>query len=114
MAGGRCAVGAWEPHGFDYPLFFFMLRRPPRPTLFPYTTLFRSCRPRLEPVHRGLLQGRRVSLGTGGQDRKSTRLNSSHVAISYAGFCSKKKIAVENRSSLEIKYFVHWMNFLYL
>src|SRR5437660_3651659 len=63
-----------------------MLRRPPRSTLFPYTTLFRSPpparheRPRPPPPR----QPR-------GADRKSTRLNSSHVAISYAVFCLKKK-----------------------
>src|SRR2546430_4487098 len=66
-----------------------MIRRPPRSTLFPYTTLFRSprapCRPR-----RGdrTLPSRPRPLGT---DRKSTRLNSSHSQISYAVFCLKKK-----------------------
>src|SRR5439155_15206812 len=75
--------------------FFLMLRRPPRSTLFPYTTLFRSqgagpagadaqgypvsASPRAEGDHHP------------GVDRKSTRLNSSHVAISYAVFCLKKK-----------------------
>src|SRR5436309_10693101 len=69
-----------------------MLPRPPRSTLFPYTTLFRSA-----PRRRGCLTGRRgVELGQarGGArmgDRKSTRLNSSHVKISYAVFCLKKK-----------------------
>src|SRR5215813_15186684 len=65
--------------------FFLMIRRPPRSTLFPYTTLFRSrpdCHDRLR--HPGRL---RLHLG----DRKSTRLNSSHVRISYAVFCLKKK-----------------------
>src|SRR2546428_5939187 len=66
-----------------------MIRRPPRSTLFPYTTLFRS-RHRAGDVHEGLpeprpLQGRRRL------DRKSTRLNSSHDQISYAVFCLKKK-----------------------
>src|SRR5215208_8141588 len=67
-------------------IFFLMIRRPPRSTLFPYTTLFRSRRGggargvRRHPRHR---RRRR--------DRKSTRLNSSHVAISYAVFCLKKK-----------------------
>src|SRR5690554_7780829 len=93
-----------------------MLRRPPRSTLFPYTTLFRSRRPEPSPAHDGGLDklcpepdptgdeghahrpgnhadvvlpaGRRQS---GGTDRKSTRLNSSHVRISYAVFCLKKK-----------------------
>src|SRR6266508_5716384 len=67
--------------------FFLMIRRPPRSTLFPYTTLFRSrCRDeqleRPEPA---------LPLHRGPRDRKSTRLNSSHVAISYAVFCLKKK-----------------------
>src|SRR2546430_12298668 len=75
-----------------------MIRRPPRSTLFPYTTLFRS---HLLHVHRGpepILRGRRCSfwavLGfaeSGQLDRKSTRLNSSHSQISYAVFCLKKK-----------------------
>src|SRR3989442_7371897 len=69
--------------------FFLMIRRPPRSTLFPYTTLFRS-RPGGECHH--VWTGRRPN---GRQrrleDRKSTRLNSSHVRISYAVFCLKKK-----------------------
>src|SRR5438128_3670530 len=70
-----------------------MIRRPPRSTLFPYTTLFRSVlRERVGAV--GLVD--RVSLVGGaevldGADRKSTRLNSSHGSISYAVFCLKKK-----------------------
>src|SRR3712207_8332101 len=92
--------------------FFLMIRRPPRSTLFPYTTLFRS--PGGGPrgagarahVHRGRARDRRVRAprrapgGTSakgrvrrrrGPDRKSTRLNSSHANISYAVFCLKKK-----------------------
>src|SRR5436190_12890904 len=70
--------------------FFLLIRRPPRSTLFPYTTLFRS-RP---PVHEGPL--RKLAQRSGAapctvQDRKSTRLNSSHTVISYAVFCLKKK-----------------------
>src|SRR5699024_11271791 len=65
-----------------------MIRRPPRSTLFPYTTLFRSS-------HDGSPGARMpsgvVDLGLDGGDRKSTRLNSSHVSISYAVFCLKKK-----------------------
>src|SRR5690349_22059481 len=84
-----------------------MIRRPPRSTLFPYTTLFRSPRVPLgdlllqlrqpgagvgPPVvgHRGLRRVHHV-LVPGDEDRKSTRLNSSHVEISYAVFCLKKK-----------------------
>src|SRR5208337_4360546 len=67
--------------------FFLMIRRPPRSTLFPYTTLFRSvpARPGIRPAAR---RWRRAGPGT---DRKSTRLNSSHRCISYAVFCLKKK-----------------------
>src|SRR2546427_9133851 len=84
-----------------------MIRRPPRSTLFPYTTLFRSA-PASEP---GVPQGgrggtpvrarrhhdhrrapeARAARGPDGEDRKSTRLNSSHSQISYAVFCLKKK-----------------------
>src|SRR5690606_41994120 len=83
-------------------LFFLMTRRPPRSTLFPYTTLFRSQglaaarvpwqRPHVVDVEgaddddRGHRSGPQA-----GEDRKSTRLNSSHVKISYAVFCLKKK-----------------------
>src|SRR6266853_5852562 len=65
--------------------FFLMIRRPPRSTLFPYTTLFRSRRP---PHPRA---PRRAGRWRGPRDRKSTRLNSSHSQISYAVFCLKKK-----------------------
>src|SRR5215208_2539052 len=64
-----------------------MIRRPPRSTLFPYTTLFRSRHPR----HCRSARGSPRSGGRAWGDRKSTRLNSSHVAISYAVFCLKKK-----------------------
>src|SRR5438552_13999013 len=75
-----------------------MIRRPPRSTLFPYTTLFRSPRrtsfPTEEPAHRGFrfnsVSARRAAERTW-RDRKSTRLNSSHQIISYAVFCLKKK-----------------------
>src|SRR5256885_16569761 len=84
--------------------FFLMIRRPPRSTLFPYTTLFRSrvpggrpCLPRaagrssvqsVDPPF--LVPWQRQRVGDG-PDRKSTRLNSSHLVISYAVFCLKKK-----------------------
>src|SRR5204862_6758850 len=78
--------------------FFFCLYPPRRPTstLFPYTTLFRSVlRHDLLPVeHR---QPARVAEQLLGADRKSTRLNSSHVEISYAVFCLKKKKTDSNR-----------------
>src|SRR5437868_7761101 len=69
-----------------------MLRRPPRSTLFPYTTLFRSAFNAVfvegERAGQLMLYGRGAD---GDPDRKSTRLNSSHVSISYAVFCLKKK-----------------------
>src|SRR3712207_8973403 len=94
-----------------YYFFFLMIRRPPRSTLFPYTTLFRSC-PRVKRaasaadlgddlfrlglrhflVVRELHGVHGAPLAHGAQaDRKSTRLNSSHANISYAVFCLKKK-----------------------
>src|SRR5438270_5419628 len=78
--------------------FFLMIRRPPRSTLFPYTTLFRSlvvcvgdAMAAHDLLHR-LGQHFPVRVEVGGEaDRKSTRLNSSHSQISYAVFCLKKK-----------------------
>src|SRR5215217_9135656 len=67
--------------------FFLMIRRPPRSTLFPYTTLFRSAiATHQRTVHAPPVRDRRNCA-----DRKSTRLNSSHANISYAVFCLKKK-----------------------
>src|SRR5690349_23190460 len=71
-----------------------MIRRPPRSTLFPYTTLFRSSRSSSDPRGLRAPPAPRASAGTRSaaeRDRKSTRLNSSHVEISYAVFCLKKK-----------------------
>src|SRR2546427_4116533 len=79
-----------------------MIRRPPRSTLFPYTTLFRSQHDRDSAAARGGGRGAAVAAtpdhaphlpaaGRGAGDRKSTRLNSSHSQISYAVFCLKKK-----------------------
>src|SRR5256885_10206675 len=74
--------------------FFLMIRRPPRSTLFPYTTLFRSSRRRRPAERRPAPDAQRClfpeMIGEKG-DRKSTRLNSSHLVISYAVFCLKKK-----------------------
>src|SRR5690349_22621715 len=87
------------PYSLSF-FFFLMIRRPPRSTLFPYTTLFRSGLSSEgvarshdghgihAPARRERHRGHRHALG---QDRKSTRLNSSHVEISYAVFCLKKK-----------------------
>src|SRR5260221_7415891 len=89
-----------------------MIRRPPRSTLFPYTTLFRS------PAHRARAPGHQAEDGirdhcvTGVQtcalpiDRKSTRLNSSHTVISYAVFCLDRKSTRLNSSHTVISYAV--------
>src|SRR5438132_8118692 len=93
-----------------------MIRRPPRSTLFPYTTLFRSAgcpiapkrsrrlsrEPDTSSTSRGRGHERRPGPGTGERDRKSTRLNSSHTVISYAVFCLKKKNN-ENKQERTIK-----------
>src|SRR3712207_6970330 len=95
--------------------FFLMIRRPPRSTLFPYTTLFRSARyyPRPgEDMHAAVARECRAVRGAVGMldastlgkielvgDRKSTRLNSSHANISYAVFCLKKKKKNNNQYS---------------
>src|SRR2546429_5266056 len=94
--------------------FFLMIRRPPRSTLFPYTTLFRSQFDRRELRPRGPSSGRNGKFasrsGAGDQcgsdgelDRKSTRLNSSHGYISYAVFCLKKKKST--RSKLRLRQY---------
>src|SRR5256885_3317905 len=92
--------------------FFLMIRRPPRSTLFPYTTLFRSdvktaVKEKYGAAARQAAAGRRAACGPSaeagcgcdpitsnlyGADRKSTRLNSSHLVISYAVFCLKKNM----------------------
>src|SRR2546427_6151377 len=96
-----------------------MIRRPPRSTLFPYTTLFRSGRQPLLQLRLDQLSVRitragrtrrsvQAAGGNGGRtlrraDRKSTRLNSSHSQISYAVFCLKKKKKKKKRSSAAIQ-----------
>src|SRR5258707_9752002 len=85
-------------------IFFLMIRRPPRSTLFPYTTLFRSIgvKPDGMNINEGFgatspknmireIAAQKADLGVALEDRKSTRLNSSHANISYAVFCLKKK-----------------------
>src|SRR5258705_8809340 len=95
-----------------------MIRRPPRSTLFPYTTLFRSIElrpPPKRPITRRAVLPRfgiarlvefREDRPSGDRDRKSTRLNSSHLGISYAVFCLKKKNTRLNSSHLGISYAV--------
>src|SRR2546426_7238224 len=95
-----------------------MIRRPPRSTLFPYTTLFRSLRARLADARRERLvhvNDVAAHVGDGDQmrdrvegilerdreqDRKSTRLNSSHLVISYAVFCLKKKKKIQKQLTI--------------
>src|SRR5436309_14541551 len=82
---------------FSFLFFFLMIRRPPRSTLFPYTTLFRSSFEKRQAtgfamLFFGLLGAAEANESLAASlDRKSTRLNSSHVKISYAVFCLKKK-----------------------
>src|SRR5215467_14839948 len=81
------------PQRYYFILFFFfflMIRRPPRSTLFPYTTLFRSDPEAAAAREIGSTRESRATVRPG-SDRKSTRLNSSHLVISYAVFCLKKK-----------------------
>src|SRR5438034_8625965 len=89
-----------------------MIRRPPRSTLFPYTTLFRSpSRGRAAQDRAGGDHDRQLARGDSelaqeaidGRDRKSTRLNSSHTVISYAVFCLKKKKNKKNKKQKEEK-----------
>src|SRR3712207_7645795 len=92
--------------------FFLMIRRPPRSTLFPYTTLFRSLpleqaeEDRAQPLlpggqQHGVHRHAAVDEPVGHRDRKSTRLNSSHANISYAVFClKKKKKPIQNRITI--------------
>src|SRR3990170_5154520 len=89
--------------------FFLMIRRPPRSTLFPYTTLFRS------PA---LLSSREypstiTRSGTPWLDRKSTRLNSSHQIISYAVFCLKKKKSKQHHQKWELAQFLEYYDLKY-
>src|SRR5438067_9035430 len=88
-----------------------MIRRPPRSTLFPYTTLFRSVQNK-RVTAREVADHFHVAINTASNrlaslaelDRKSTRLNSSHVSISYAVFCLKKKKKKTSISTQKIKY----------
>src|SRR3712207_7623608 len=109
---------------FSMSFFFLMIRRPPRSTLFPYTTLFRSARaveplrghvvrhpapgPRDRADARGRARGLRRRRGVRRRrDRKSTRLNSSHANISYAVFCLKKKNTHESSTSTLVSRLHH-------
>src|SRR5947208_15306928 len=91
-------------YSYFYFFFFLMIRRPPRSTLFPYTTLFRSRS--ANPV---LTSGQTLVAPPGPEalparrDRKSTRLNSSHQIISYAVFCLKKKTKKQKNKEIKNK-----------
>src|SRR5262245_66222982 len=89
---------------FFFFFFFLMIRRPPRSTLFPYTTLFRSQQDVTLAVHLHHRPRRRDGVLEAGQDRKSTRLNSSHLGISYAVFCLKKKKKTQTTKSDKAKH----------
>src|SRR5258708_12559984 len=98
--GNRCRITMYSRFShFIVPFFFLMIRRPPRSTLFPYTTLFRSQRERsgMGPVatapgsDKSAFLRKLCANARHSRDRKSTRLNSSHQIISYAVFCLKKK-----------------------
>src|SRR3989442_3311888 len=106
-------------HSFFLLFFFFflMIRRPPRSTLFPYTTLFRSGvfahvrrasaiieMSTVSPATSRQLYDLSRKTGVKSRDRKSTRLNSSHVRISYAVFCLKKKIREHTPNSARHAY----------
>src|SRR5260221_6576779 len=85
-----------------------MIRRPPRSTLFPYTTLFRShCN--MNGGRMADTRGRSAPIAEKLADRKSTRLNSSHTVISYAVFCLKKKKPSPNAGIDHIARLVHRM-----
>src|SRR3712207_8637853 len=107
-----------DTFGGKLSFFFLMIRRPPRSTLFPYTTLFRSsatgsswspcCSSNDNPPAGS--PPTRWSTSPATTDRKSTRLNSSHANISYAVFCLKK-----NNTSIHIVSVLHYLSiFLYL
>src|SRR5260221_8256152 len=98
---GSCYVSS------GHVFFFLMIRRPPRSTLFPYTTLFRSDFRAPDPGQAGRCR-RDLRSACGRQyqrDRKSTRLNSSHTVISYAVFCLKKKnnVSIPDQPNLEVE-----------
>src|SRR5207249_11017583 len=101
LSGDKCSVSSRDSvpvPAFPFPPFLLSTRPPPLSTLFPYTTLFRSrCRLAAYPPGHWRWWSRRhivrpaIQQAHRHRDRKSTRLNSSHVSISYAVFCLKKK-----------------------
>src|SRR5208283_5882780 len=106
MVADRGCIVFSDLVSFRFCFFFLMIRRPPRSTLFPYTTLFRSRARPLSPPREDAPCPRRSRA----RDRKSTRLNSSHITISYAVFCLKKKknsktrIDIMNKKEVKDKF----------
>src|SRR5436189_4275041 len=96
--------------------FLSMIRRPPRSTLFPYTTLFRSEADKIKSApDRASIRGQRAyeppkRRACPGPDRKSIRLNSSHRCISYAVFCLKKKKKQRKATERRARRTRHWHN----
>src|SRR5437867_9443317 len=103
--------------------FFLMIRQPPRSTLFPYTTLFRSfgiVAKGIDGLHEAVVPSRgrhwsfianpKISFLDFVQDRKSTRLNSSHRTISYAVFCLKKKNSKKNQLYANQNVIIRYMH----
>src|SRR5438034_6622510 len=92
------------PAAWHVSFFFLLTRPPPRSTLFPYTTLFRSCGTNARAIATRCAcppessRGQALALS----DRKSTRLNSSHTVISYAVFCLKKKKKKKQQSDVTV------------
>src|SRR5688572_32698539 len=92
-----------------------MIRLPPRSTLFPYTTLFRSVQMTRSPAPNArapTVMRRAVGFSASRRDRKSTRLNSSHSQISYAVFCLKKK--KKNKYTYSVKHYKNYKNDIHL
>src|SRR5256885_11988567 len=92
-----------------------MIRRPPRSTLFPYTTLFRSLKQiqHFFEHYKDLEKGKWVKVLGWKGDRKSTRLNSSHLVISYAVFCLKKKKKIQPPTAVHNDRHTHYASNLH-
>src|SRR5437762_7776691 len=98
--------------------FFLILRRPPRSTLFPYTTLFRSQLGAQAGAGAGVTvpagsAAPPAAMATPQGDRKSTRLNSSHRCISYAVFCLKKKKKKKEENSYALRHKTHYHTYMH-
>src|SRR5260221_10644483 len=97
--------------------FFLMIRRPPRSTLFPYTTLFRSFRHVVTNEYEFIWVQTKIEIHAyffHNIDWKSTRLNSSHTVISYAVFCLKKKKSTPLSQSISYVHSIHSIHLTYI